>query len=277
MIFYETIYGRDLMHLEKLTEEIEEWLEKADEEETLRFLGRTIPDNTEGIIILELLGYYGAVAQTVTKELQTLSQKSLKLAGAFSSYFNEMIQLIDEDILLPISLVQVKIGSNRFILTTSSFAIPDVISYQLADELWSFYLKLNPSRIIIIDGVHNFRRDASSVPQVHQVNSSKSGVEFKENIDSDFTMMGQAASSFLTYYSNVENIPIELLTVDSFADYDPVSALELLKVFTHDFKIEHDFSNLLKEVSSFKDTFQASKERIPEDKSILHTDSQFFV
>ena len=44
------------MHLEKLTEEIEEWLEKA-EEETLRFLGRSIPDNIDGIIILELLGY----------------------------------------------------------------------------------------------------------------------------------------------------------------------------------------------------------------------------
>ncbi len=264
------------MHLEKLTEEIEEWLEKA-EEETLRFLGRSIPDNVDGIIILELLGYYGAVAQTVTKELQILSQKSIKLAGVFSSYFNEMIQLIDEDILLPISLVQVKIGSNRFILTTSSFAIPDVISYQLAEELWSFYLRLNPSKIIIIDGVHNFRRDPSSVPQVHWVNSSKSGVEFKESIDSDFTMMGQAASSFLTYFSNVENIPIELLTVDSFAEYDPVSALELLKVFTHDFKIEHDFSNLLKEVSIFKDTFQASKERIPDDKSIFSTDSQFFV
>ncbi len=265
------------MYLEKLTEEIEEWLEKADEGETLRFLGRSVPKNTDGIIIIELLGYYGAIAQTITKELQALSHENLKLAGVFSSYFNEMVQLIAEDILLPISLVQVQIGSNRFILTTSSFAIPDVISYQLAEELWSFYLKLNPSKIIIVDGVHNYRRDILTVPEVHRVVSSNAGVELQKSNTSDFTMMGQAASSFLIYYSNVENIPIELLTVDSFAEYDPVSALELLKILTRDYKIDSDFTNLLKEVEGFKSTYQASKSRNLEDWKLNSPDSQFFM
>ncbi|MHA1976124.1 MAG: PAC2 family protein [Candidatus Hodarchaeales archaeon] len=265
------------MYLEKLTEEIEEWLEKADEEETLQFLDRPIPESTEGIIILELLGYYGAVAQTVTKELQALSQKSVKLAGVFSSYFNEMIQFIGEEILLPVSLVQVQIGSNQFILTTSSYAIPDVISYQLAEELWAYYLKLKPSKIIIIDGVHNYRRDIQSVPEVHKVNSSRSGVKFQNENASDFTMMGQAASSFLTYYSNSDNIPIELLTVDSFAEYDPVSALELLKLLTHDFKIEHDYSKLQKEVDTFINGYQVSKESTPDARKINSSESQFFL
>ena len=265
------------MYLEKLTEEIEEWLEKADEEETLRFLGKLIPENTEGIIILELLGYYGAVAQTITKELHTLSKKSIKLAGVFSSYFNEMIQFIAEDIILPVSLVHVQIGSNQFILTTSSFAIPDVISYQLAEELWSYYLKLKPSKIIIIDGVHNYRRDILSVPEVHKVNSSRSGVKFQNEKASDFTMMGQAASSFLTYYSNADNIPIELLTVDSFAEYDPVSALELLKLITHDFKIDHDFSKLQKEVDTFTNAYPVSKGSTSDNRKIESPDSQFFL
>ena len=265
------------MYLEKLTEEIEEWLEKADEEETLRFLGKPIPENTEGVIILELLGYYGAVAQTITKELQRLSKKSIKLAGVFSSYFNEMVQFMAEDILLPVSLVQVEIGSNQFILTTSSFAIPDVISYQLAEELWSYYLKLKPSKIIIIDGVHNYRRDILSVPEVHKVNSSRSGVKFQNENASDFTMMGQAASSFLTYYSNADNIPIELLTVDSFADFDPVSALELLKMLTHDFGIEHDFSNLIKNANAFKNSYQTSRGNVSDDRKINSPDSQFFL
>ncbi len=264
------------MYLEKFTEEIEDWLEKADEEETLRFLGRHVPENVEGIIIIELLGYYGAVAQTITKELQALSQKNLKLAGVFSSYFNEMVQLISEDILLPISLVQVQIGSHRFILTTSSFAIPDVISYQLSEELWSFYLNLKPSKIIIIDGVHNFRREISAPPQVHRLNSSGSRVEFPKQSTSDFTMMGQAASSFLTYYFNNENIPIELLTVDSFAEYDPESALELLKILAHEFEIEPDFSNLLKEVDIFKSTFLTSNSNKIKNNKFSSSDSQFF-
>ncbi len=265
------------MYLEKLTEEIEEWLEKADEEETLRFLGRPVPGDTDGIIILELLGYYGAVAQSITKELQQLSEKSIKLAGVFSSYFNEMIQFIAGDILLPVSLVQVQIGSNRFILTTSSFAIPDVISYQLSEELWKYYKKLNPSKVIIIDGVHNYRRDTTSIPEVHKLNSSNSGVEFHKRNISDFTMMGQAASSFLTYYSNNENIPIELLTVDSFADYDPISALELLKVITNDYNIKHDFSNLLKEIKIFQKSFQTSKGSITDENKNSLPDTQFFL
>ncbi|MHA2289734.1 MAG: PAC2 family protein [Promethearchaeota archaeon] len=265
------------MYLEKLTEEIEEWLEKADEEETLRFLGRPIPEKTDGIIIIELLGYYGAVAQTITKELQALSHKNIKLAGVFSSYFNEMVQLIAEDILLPISLVQVQIGSNRFILTTSSFAIPDVISYQLAEELWAFYMRLNPSKIVIIDGVHNYRRDILTVPEVHRVKSSNIGVELQRSNTSDFTMMGQAASSFLTYYSNRENIPVELLTVDSFAEYDPVSALELLKVLTRDYTIDPDFTDLLKESEVFKSNYQASKKSNLEDRNLTSPDSQFFM
>ncbi len=265
------------MYIEKLTEEIEDWLEKADEEETLRFLGYPLHEKVDGVIILELLGYYGTVAQTVSKELYSIAHKSSKLAGVFSSYFNEMIQLSSEDILLPVSVVKVEIGANTFIITSSNFLIPDVISYKLSEELWSFYSQLNPLKIVIIDGVHNYTRNIATLPRVHKVKSYESVIQLSEHSNSNFTMMGQSASSFLSYYSNPLKVPVEMLVVDSFTNYDPASALEVLKVFTDEFNIEYDFSNLIQEVKEFENTFQESENKIPSMSKELTSDSQYFL
>ena len=92
----------------------------------------------------------------VANEVQKLCQKTKKLAGFSSNYLNEMIQLYSGEILLPVSLLRSQIGSQEFILTTSSFAIPDVISYRLAEELYNYYKKNNVSKIFLLDGVYNY-------------------------------------------------------------------------------------------------------------------------
>ncbi|MHA2113412.1 MAG: PAC2 family protein, partial [Candidatus Hodarchaeales archaeon] len=162
------------MNIEELTEEIEDWLEKADEEETLKFLKYPLDENPEEVIIIELLGHYGAVAQSVAKKLLSAGKNHEKLAGVFSSYLTEMIQLQAGSILLPISIVKTRIGTKNFIITTSSFPIPDVVSYQLAEELLRFYNKLNPSKIILIDGVHSYDRDIATPPTIHHITSFNS-------------------------------------------------------------------------------------------------------
>ena len=96
------------MYIEILTEEIEDWLEKAESEEHLRFLSWSKPEKSENVIVIELLGYYGTIAQTVTRELHSLSKENQKIAGFFSSYFNEMIQIHSENILLPVSLMKIE-------------------------------------------------------------------------------------------------------------------------------------------------------------------------
>ncbi|UCE14341.1 MAG: hypothetical protein JSV04_03985, partial [Candidatus Heimdallarchaeota archaeon] len=135
------------MHIENLTGEIEEWLEKAEEEENLKFIKQEDIELSKETIVIELLGYYGSVGQIVSEEIQRMCSEKKKLAGFFSSYINEMVQLLSEEILLPITLLQSKIGSKEFILTTSNFAIPDVISYQLSEELYTFYKRNNVSKI----------------------------------------------------------------------------------------------------------------------------------
>ncbi|MHA2174495.1 MAG: PAC2 family protein [Candidatus Hodarchaeales archaeon] len=248
------------MYIELLTEEIEDWLEKAEDEENLRFLTWSMPEKSDNVIILELLGYYGTIAQTVTKKIASSGQEHQKIAGIFSRYFNEMIHFQSKNILLPVSLVKTKIGNQDYILTTSSFAIPDVISYQLSEELLTFYETLSPSKIVIIDGVHSYQRNINIAPEVHRINSLKSNIDLLGNKNSNFTMMGQSASSFLTYYSNNANIPVELVVVESFPEYDPISSYKLLNELQGDFELDSDFSDLLKEIEIFKRKFSDKSE-----------------
>ena len=265
------------MNIEELNEEIEDWLEKADEEETLKFLKYPLDENPEEVIIIELLGHYGAVAQSVAKKLLSAGKNQEKLAGVFSSYLAEMIQLQAGSILLPISLVKMRIGTKNFILTTSSFPIPDVVSYQLAEELLLFYNNLNPSKIILIDGVHSYDRDIATPPSIHHITSFDSDKTQNGGKKSNFTMMGQVASSLLTYYLNPRKIPIELLLVDSFAEADPISSLEVLNSLNREYGEVLDLSDIKDEASNFKGNFKKFNGKSSSIKEVLTSESQFFV
>jgi len=264
------------MNIEELTEEIEDWLEKADEEETLKFLKYPLEENLEGAIIIELLGHYGGVAQSVAKKLLSTGKNNKKLAGIFSSYITEMVQLQAGSILLPISLVKTQIGETDFIITTTSFPIPDVVSYQLAEELLLFYNQIKPSKIILIDGVHSYNRDIVTTPAIHHITSFQCDKRRSENPKSNFTMMGQVASSLLTYHLNSRNIPIELLLVDSFAESDPISSLEVLAELNREYGDIFDLSDLEAEASNFKNNFTKINDK-SSIKEILTSGSQFFV
>ncbi len=266
------------LNLENLTGEIEEWLEKADEEENLKFIKQK--DSESGFfkntVAIELLGYFGSVDRMIAKEVQKFSQKKKKLAGFFSSYFNEMVQLYSDEILLPITLLHSQIGSQDFIITTGSFAIPDVISYQLAEELYDFYKKHKVSKILLIDGVYNYQRQIDKKPQVHRISTSESKIKVINEKKADFTLMGQIASSFLTYWSHDDNIPIEILVVDAFSEYDPVSSLELLKVLTEEWGIEGDFGELRRKSQEFIQSYMKSREEIKLERQKDVVDPRFF-
>lgn len=240
------------MYLENLTEEIEEWLEKAEKEENLKFIGTRTSKPKEGAVVIEILGNYGSIGQLVAHEIKNLCSHNRKIAGFFSSYLSEMIQLSSNDILLPITLLEVQIGNQPFILTTCSFIIPDIIGYTLADELYEFYKKLKVSKILLIDGVHTFSRQIDKKPIIHRIISSKSQVHTLDKNLSRFTLMGQVASSFLTYWEGRKNIPIEIIAVDAFAEYDPASALELMKVLAKEWNVEGDFRELERRSNEFK-------------------------
>ena len=265
------------LHLENLTGEIEDWLEKAEEEEILKFIRKKNFEFLGETVVIEMLGYYGSVDRMITTEIRKLSQKKKKLAGFFSSYFNEMVQLYSGEILLPITLLQSQIGSKDFILTTSSFAIPDVISYRLAEELYGFYKKCNVSKILLVDGVYNYQRQINKKPQVHRISVSELEIKVINQKTANFTLMGQIASSFLTYWSPNANIPVEILVVDAFSDYDPVSSLELLKVLTQDLGIKGDFNELERKSQEFDQSYLESQKEIKKERQEEVSDPRFFI
>ncbi|MFX1285194.1 MAG: PAC2 family protein [Promethearchaeota archaeon] len=266
------------MDLENLTGEIEEWLEKADEEENLKFIKQK--DSESGFfsntIAIELLGYFGSVDRMIAKEIQKFGQKKKKLAGFFSSYFNEMIQLYFGEILLPITLTHSQIGSQHFIITTGSFAIPDVISYRLAEELYEFYKENKVSKILLIDGVYNYQRQIEKKPQVHRIFTSESKIKVVNAKKASFTLMGQIASSFLTYWSYEGSIPIEILVIDAFSEYDPISSLELLKVLTEEWGIEGDFEELRRKSQEFIQSHMELRKEIKFQRQKEVVDPRFF-
>lgn len=265
------------MNIENLTGEIEEWLEKADEEENLKFLKQENSKSNGKTVVIEMLGYYGSVDLMIAQEIQKLSKKKKKLAGFFSNYFNEMVQLHSGEILLPITILKSQIGSQDFIVTTSSFAIPDAISYRLADELYRFYKECNVSKIVLIDGVYNDRRKFDIKPQIHRILASKSKIKVINEKIANFTLMGQIASSFLIYWSYKDSIPIEIIVVDAFSDYDPISSLELLKVLTNEWKIEGDFSELERRSQEFNQSHLHIQNEIKNKKQNHFSDPRFFI
>jgi predicted ATP-grasp superfamily ATP-dependent carboligase len=266
------------MHLESLTGEIEDWLEKADEETNLKFLKKITRDSMEEVVAIEILGYYGSVGKLISEEIQKISMKSEKLAGFFSSFFSEMIQISYNEILLPISILKLEIGVKTFILTTSSFAIPDIVGYSLAEELLDFYKKNNVSKIILVDGVYNDKRRIDIKPQVHNISSSNFNIEVKNQHPSDFTLMGQIACSFLTYWRQSREIPIEILAVDAFSEYDPISSLELIKILTRDWGIENlSFTKLKDQSHEFTQSFLTSRDELGDGNADKTSDPRYFI
>jgi len=245
------------MYLETLTDEIEDWIEKAEETENLRLIHRGETNHTTGAIAIELLGYYGSIDKLITKEFLKVSQKSQKIAGFFSNYFNEMIEFSLGEILLPISVLSLNIGNQPYILTTTNFAIPDIICYRLSEELLSFYQQLNVSKIILIDGVYSRYRSLNQLPRVHRIISNDFKIHMISEKKSDFSMMGQIASSFLTYRSQMPKIPLEIVAVESFAEYDPISAYELLKFINHEFNIDNGLDYIKELADDFKQELNA--------------------
>ncbi len=246
------------MNIENLTGEIEEWLEKADEEENLKFMIHKNSNIPPGAIVIELLGYYGSIGQLVAKELQKVLDKPKKIAGVFSNYFNEMVQINAGEILLPISLLYAKIEQKSFIFTTTNFAIPDVISYQLAENLFQLYQELKVSKIILVDGVFSNERDLNKPPQVMKINALS---KIKVNAASDvgFNLMGQVASSFLTYWAQPKKIPIDVIAVESLSDYDPISSLEELNFLSKEYlNFYPAFNDLEKQIEEFRSAISIS-------------------
>ncbi|MHA2239473.1 MAG: hypothetical protein ACXAB2_14085 [Candidatus Hodarchaeales archaeon] len=147
----------------------------------------------------------------------------------------------------------------------------------MSEELLTFYETLSPSKIVIIDGVHSYQRNINIPPEVHRINSLKSNIDLLGDKKSNFTMMGQSASSFLTYYSNNANIPVELVVVESFPEYDPISSYKLLNELQGDFELDSDFSDLLKEIEIFKRKFSDKSEPTKGEQKDIEGDSIYFV
>ncbi|WP_455141040.1 PAC2 family protein [Candidatus Hodarchaeum mangrovi] len=255
------------MYLETLTDEIEDWIEKAEETENLRLIYKGETNHLKGAIAIELLGYYGSVDKLITKELLKVSQKSQKIAGFFSNYFNEMIEFSLGEILLPISVLSLNIGNQPYILTTTNFAIPDIICYRLSEELFSFYQQLNVSKILLIDGVYSRHRSLHQLPKVHRIISNDFKIHMISKEKSNFSMMGQIASSFLTYRSQIPNIPLEIVAVESFAEYDPISAYELLKFLNQEFNIDNGLEYIKELADDYKREINAIYEEEKEEEN----------
>ncbi len=265
------------MSIEEFTEELEEWLEKAEDEENIKFIKGNKVDSIEGATVVEILGNYGSVGQLITKEIQKLSTKSKKIGGFFSTYFSEMVQLISDEILLPVTLQQIQLGNQTFILTTCSSTIPDVIGYRLAQLLYEFYNHLKISKIVLIDGVHSFSRRIDKKPFVHKISFNKSQIQILNEFPSSFTLMGQVASSFLTYWEYRNKIPVEIIAVDSFSAYDPISSLELFKALTKEWGVNGDFTELERRSREFTLNYHQNEENPDIDGKNDVIDPRFFM
>ncbi len=90
-------------------------------------------------------------------------------------------------------------------------------------------------------------------------------------------MMGQVASSFLTYWSHDAEIPIEIITVDSFSDYDPISSLEILKVLDQDWQLKVDFNELERKSHKFRKEILSSKQILEIEQQNEDSDKKFFI
>jgi predicted ATP-grasp superfamily ATP-dependent carboligase len=229
----------------------EDWLEKADEEDNIKFIDGLKYKSNKKTIVLEILGHYGSVGQIIAREIQRIGKEKKKIAGIFSNYFSEMIQMSFDEILMPVTVFQMIIGNVPYIISTSNFMIPDVIGYQLSEELYNFYKKSNVSKILLIDGAYSTQRQIDKQPKVCKISSENYQINMLTEKMVDFTIMGQIACSFLTYWQYNTEIPLDIVVAESFSDYDPISSLELLKVLTQELGIQRDFNELEQKSQDF--------------------------
>ena len=257
---------------------IETLLEEVDQKESLRFLIRDNSTPPVGAVAIEILGYYGSVGHLVTEEIQHTAVRRNKLGGIFTSYMTEMVQLSSNEILLPVTILHLEIGNKPCIFTTTNFAIPDAIGYRLAEELYHFYQKHEVSKILLIDGVYNQSRSIDKRPCVHKITSTERQLEVtNESLTNgkSFTLCGQIASSFLTYWGN--DIPVELFVVDTFAEYDPISSHTLLLYLADKWGFTGDFSSLEKKAQKFKTQYVSALDDRTHQTEANEIDSQYFI
>jgi predicted ATP-grasp superfamily ATP-dependent carboligase len=257
---------------------METLLEEMEEEDKLRFIVQNDSAPPVGAVAIEILGYYGSVGHLVASEIQRTAINMNKLAGFFTSYMTEMVHLSSEEILLPVTILNLEIGDHPYILTTTNFAIPDAIGYQIAEELYRFYQKYKVSKILLVDGVYNRGRSIEKRPWVHKIVSKEQKLEVINGGNADensFTLCGQIACSFLTYWGN--DIPVEMFVVDTFPEYDPISSHTLLLYLAEEWGIMGDFTGLEKKAHEFKTQYVNTIEGKLEHPENSDPDSQFFV
>lgn len=262
------------MYLEKITED---WLEKADDEDNIKFIDGLKYKSNKQTVVLEILGHYGSVGQIISREIQKMGKKKKKIAGIFSNYFSEMIQISFDEILMPVTVFQMIIGNVPYILSTSNFMIPDVIGYQLSEELFHFYKKINVSKILLIDGAYSTQRQIEKTPKVYKISSKNFQIRMLNEKIGDFKIMGQIACSFLTYWQYNTEIPIDIIVVESFSDYDPISSLELLKELSEEIGVKKDFNKLEKKSREFFEHYQNLSRTSLTEKDNGMTRGDFFI
>ncbi|MFW9778765.1 MAG: PAC2 family protein [Candidatus Heimdallarchaeota archaeon] len=257
---------------------VETLLEEMEEEENLRFLIRNEFVPPVGAVAIEILGYYGSVGHLVAHEIRRTTSQMNKLAGFFTNHMTEMVQLSSNDILLPITIQYLEIRDRPYFLATTNFAIPDAIGYQIAEELFRFYQQHKVTKILLVDGVYNSNRSIDKKPRVHKIASNEQRLEVTSEMTTagdSFTLCGQIACSFLTYWGN--NIPVEVFVVDTFPEYDPISSYALLLHLSEQWGFTGNFSRLEEKAQEFKAHYASTLEGKMDQNKPSDPDSQFFV
>ncbi|MFW9856602.1 MAG: PAC2 family protein [Candidatus Thorarchaeota archaeon] len=257
---------------------VETFLEEMEEQDNLRFIIQNDFSPPVGAVAIEILGYYGAVGHLVASEIRRATPRMNKLAGFFTNHMTEMVQLSSNEILLPITIQYLEIRDRPYFLATTNFAIPDAIGYQIAEELYRFYQKHKVAKILLVDGVYNRDRSMDKKPLVHKIASNEQHLEvMSEMITSgnSFTLCGQIACSFLTYWGN--NIPVEVFAVDTFPEYDPISSYTLLLHLSEEWGFIGDFSELEEKAHEFKTHYVSTLGGKRDQNKPSDPDSQFFV
>ena len=84
-----------------IIKEMEDHLDNINRQESFQFINSK--ENVKfdsDLIVVEALGYHGLVDQLISNEIQGLSKKITKLAGLYSNYLSEMIQVQKKEIIL---------------------------------------------------------------------------------------------------------------------------------------------------------------------------------
>lgn len=211
-----------------IIKEMEDHLDNINQQETFQFINSK--ENIQfdkNLIVVEALGNHGLVDQLISNEIQGLSKKITKLAGLYSNYLSEMIQVQKKEIILPISILKCDLlNSKSIIFVTTNFAIPDVVSYSIAEKLHEWYTKNGLKKIIIIDGVQS-KKDIlnHTITTFGYSNGVFNGLE---SANTDLNIVGPTAGSLITYI-NHKDISLKVFLIESNKDYDPHAALNLFE------------------------------------------------